>query len=474
MAAFRIWASRQAGASLAVRAKKTGMAPSGLTTENKALKVAIKSPITATKVPFFNRALTSSGKNCPAIPTKTQHFLSKISQNPYFRGYHKPIDLPVTAPTLNSSLFTNYRRQLHQKPELSGKEAQTASQLKTWLAPFAPSALLEGVGGAGFCAIFDSQVAGPTILIRAELDALPISESTEIPHASKQAGISHKCGHDGHMAILIGLASRLHASPPDRGKVILLFQPAEETGAGAALVLADPRFVALKPDVVYALHNLPGHPLGEVIWRDGAFAAASAGLVIALDGHTSHASEPELGQNPAPAFATLLAELPALAKAFAPTFGLITVVGCELGGQNFGISAGSGRLACTLRAFTQTHFEELKKAALALIEKTAKQHQLKWSHSWHETFEAVENLPECNQRVVAAAQKLQMPSRRAEAPFRWSEDFGRFTQQYAGCLFGLGAGVDCPPLHHPDYDFPDELIETGSKLFYEIIREELK
>ena len=371
------------------------------------------------------------------------------------------------------STFRDYRRQLHQQPELSGKESQTALQLQRWLAAYEPNEIIKDLGGAGFCAVFDSRKAGPTLLFRAELDALPIHENCAFAHASEVAGVSHKCGHDGHMAILLALAAKIHAQPPARGKVILLFQPAEETGAGAALVLAESRFTDLKPDYVYALHNLPGYPLGEVLMRDGAFAAASAGLLLELQGKTAHAGHPEQGINPALALSKLLQALPELPKSFDEHFGLITVVGCTLGERNFGISAGAGSLACTIRATEQSHFEKLQQAALALTQTTAAAQQLDLSYSWHESFAAVENTTACNQKVALAAQKLGYAQQQASEPFRWSEDFGLFTQKYPGSLFGLGAGTDCAALHHPDYDFPDALIETGSSLFFQIMQEEL-
>ncbi|MDP2188434.1 MAG: amidohydrolase [Sphingobacteriaceae bacterium] len=371
------------------------------------------------------------------------------------------------------STFHDYRRQLHQQPEISGKESQTSLQLQRWLAAYEPHELIKDLGGAGFCAVFDSRKAGPTLLFRAELDALPIHENNAFAHASKVAGVSHKCGHDGHMAVLLALASRINAQPPARGKVILLFQPAEETGAGAALVLADERFTALQPDYVYALHNLPGYALGEVLLRDGAFAAASAGLVLELQGKTSHAGHPEQGLNPATALSELLQALPELPQQLGAAFGLITIVGCQLGERNFGISAGEGSLACTIRAFEQAHFEKIQQAALDLAKSIADKHGLDWSFSWHEAFAAVENHPQCNQKVAAAAQKLGYVQQQVADPFRWSEDFGLFTQKYPGSLFGLGSGEDCPALHHPDYDFPDALIEVGSQLFFQIIREEL-
>ncbi len=368
--------------------------------------------------------------------------------------------------------YSRIRKALHQQPELSGAEMETAGRVTEWLRETRPEQLIEGIGGAGLCAIYEAALPGPTLLFRAELDALPIAEKNGFDHRSRETGVSHKCGHDGHMSILLALAGRLRQQRPKRGRVILLFQPEEETGQGAAKMLQDRRLRALQPDRVFALHNLPGYPLGEVQLREGAFAAASEGILFSFEGKTAHAGHPEQGLSPAPALAALLQQLPALAEQF-PGFALITVVECRLGERNFGISPGSGTLACTVRAFEQSTFEALKAAAIALVETTAAEHQLHLTVSQHEGFAAVQNQAEAVAQVATACRQLKIPHQYAAEPFRWSEDFGLFTQAYPGVLFGLGAGVDSPALHHPDYDFPDALIPIGCAIFHQIIQEEL-
>lgn len=364
------------------------------------------------------------------------------------------------------------RHELHQHPEPSGAEKETARRLAAWLRETNPDQLIEGIGGQGLCAVYAAANDGPTLLFRAELDALPIHENNRFAHQSQKMGVSHKCGHDGHMSILLALAGRLQADRPKRGRVVLLFQPEEENGQGAAKMLQDDRLGSLQVDQVYALHNLPGYPLGEVQLREGAFAAASEGILFRFEGKTAHAGHPEQGISPAQALADLMQQLPALATQI-PDFALVTVVECRLGERNFGISPGSGSLACTLRAFEQGIFEQLKAAAIALAHKTAAEQQLTLAISTHEGFAAVQNDSKSVQRIAHSCQKLGVPTAYVRDPFRWSEDFGLFTQAYPGALFGLGAGLDCPALHHPDYDFPDALIGIGSDIFQQIIREEL-
>ncbi|MFO7608685.1 MAG: M20/M25/M40 family metallo-hydrolase [Candidatus Krumholzibacteriia bacterium] len=174
------------------------------------------------------------------------------------------------------------RHRLHALAELSGAEAATAAAVADLLRACAPADLLTGLGGHGVAAVFAAPAGapGPTVVLRAELDALPIPETLDLDHASLTAGCAHKCGHDGHTAILLGVARELAATPPAGGRVVLLFQPAEETGQGAARVAADPRFLDLSPDWLFALHNLPGYPAGKVLVRAGAFCAGSAGLTV--------------------------------------------------------------------------------------------------------------------------------------------------------------------------------------------------
>ena len=154
------------------------------------------------------------------------------------------------------------RRELHQAPEVSGEEALTAARIMEFVERLNPDRLVSGLGGHGVAAVFDSGQPGPSVLFRCELDGLPIKEISAVDWRSRTDGKGHLCGHDGHMAIVCGLGMALAARRPARGRVIVLFQPAEETGAGAAAVIADPDFSSLRPDFAFALHNLPGLPLG--------------------------------------------------------------------------------------------------------------------------------------------------------------------------------------------------------------------
>ena len=178
--------------------------------------------------------------------------------------------------------LTEWRRLLHRFPEVSREEVQTARHVVAALGPLKPDQVLTGLGGNGVAAVFEAAVAGPSVLFRSEIDALPIHEISDAPHRSTIAGKGHLCGHDGHTAILMGLARLLSRKRPAIGRVILMFQPAEEDGSGAAAVTADPAFAPLRPDWAFSLHNMPGLAFGRSRLKAGVVNCASVGMKLSL------------------------------------------------------------------------------------------------------------------------------------------------------------------------------------------------
>lgn len=365
--------------------------------------------------------------------------------------------------------LTQLRRTLHQNPEIAEQESATAERILNFFDLLKPDQTFLNLGGHGLAFLFKGGNSGIRTLYRCELDALPIAEQGEKDHKSQVSGKAHLCGHDGHMAILCGLGERLAEQRPENGEVVLLFQPAEETGQGAKEVLADPRFGQIRPEQAFALHNLPGFPLHQVVMKTGTFAAGSTGITISLLGKTSHAAHPEAGINPAQAMAKLIQILPMLPEKL-EGFGLVTLIHAELGSKAFGTSAGAGSLSATIRAFDQEELEKLIHLAKEEAESIAKEYELKVEFSFQESFAVSKNDPEVTQLGKKVIQGMGLDIIEKAEPFRWSEDFGLFTQVCPAFLFGLGAGTNCPQLHEPTYDFPDELIETGVKIFEGIVR----
>lgn len=365
------------------------------------------------------------------------------------------------------------RRYIHARPELSGHEKATAAYVGQYLRTLAPAELWQEVGGTGLVATFDSGKEGLHLLFRAELDALPIQESNTFSHRSTVPGVSHKCGHDGHTTVLLGLAMLLHQEDNWQGKVSLLFQPAEETGAGALAMLEDPRIQGMQVDAAYAFHNLPSYPLGQIIVKPGAFTPAVQSILLKLQGHTAHAAEPENGLNPALALAEILqlAKSLEVPKPEDHAFRLLTPVYMELGEKAYGVSAGAGEVHFTLRAWTKESMDGLISELLGGVSEICRNHQLQWEHGWTDSFRANFNQEALVDKIRVSAEGNQYAIHEMEQPLKWGEDFGAFTEIFPAAMFGIGAGEDSPALHHEDYDFPDELIEVGVKMFWEIINQ---
>lgn len=369
-----------------------------------------------------------------------------------------------------------FRRELHAHPEISGAEHGTAKRVLDVLEGLRPDELLCEVGGTGILATFGSDAQGPQALVRCELDALPIQGVNTFGHKSVSKGVSHKCGHDGHMAILTGLAERLSGARPAKGRVHLIYQPAEENGAGAKTVMEDPRMKDRHFDLALALHNLPGYPLGSAVVRKGAFTASVNSMVIALEGRTSHAAEPEHGINPALAVAEILTGALALQHNVPTEDGLrvVTVVHVDLGTKDYGISAGRAEVHLTVRCWTDAELRKLEQRIEDLCRHVAERHKLGVDINYCFTFKANRNDDAAAKLVREAVRATGHELIGRDHPFKWGEDFGLFTARYRGCMFGLGAGVDLPALHNPDYDFPDALIPHGVELLETAVRSFLK
>ncbi|MBZ8133947.1 amidohydrolase [Afifella sp. IM 167] len=372
--------------------------------------------------------------------------------------------------------LTGFRRALHAAPEISGEEERTAATVKSFLSGTSPDNVLEGLGGHGLAFLYAGAEPGPTVMFRCELDALPIAEISAAPHRSAVPGKGHLCGHDGHMAILAGLARLLSRKRPKRGRAILLFQPAEETGAGAAAILADPRYAQIAPDFAFALHNFPGLKLGEVALKDGPSACASRGMRVSLTGKTAHASMPATGISPVTALARLLPALTGLgaphdeALELSDDFSLVTVTHAEMGERAFGISPGHAEIWATLRTLRDGTMADLVARAEKRVADEATAAGLSHEIAYADVFHHCENHPEAvaHLRHALDAEKIRhFPG----APMRASEDFGRFGTGARAALLFLGAGEDHPALHNPDYDFPDDLIAIGTRIFWRTARD---
>ena len=377
----------------------------------------------------------------------------------------------MKAPSLTPETLadlTALRHALHAAPDLSGEERATAARLRAFLAPGAPDRIVEGLGGTGLAVVYDSGRPGPRVLFRAELDALPIQEQTGLPYASRHSGKAHLCGHDGHMTILAGLGLHFAQHRPSCGQVILLFQPAEETGAGARAVLADPRFAELSPDWAFALHIMPGLPHGAVAVAAGAASCATCGLRIRLRGRETHAAHPEAGRSSAPAVAAILAGLTPYGTPppMGPDFTLATPCHLMMGEAAFGIAPATAEIWITLRAYDDPGLARFEAAIRAQITEAAQGLTLEITR--HDHFNASINDPSAAEHALQARDALGLAPGDMALPMRAGEDFGAFSTNTRAALIFVGAGEAHPALHRPDFDFPDTLLAPGIALFAQI------
>jgi len=366
--------------------------------------------------------------------------------------------------------LVEWRRKLHRMPELSREEAETAREVCALLSSTGPDRIITDLGGHGVAAVYEGREPGPTVMFRAELDGLPIEEISDLPHRSAAPGKAHLCGHDGHMAILAALARGLGRERPRRGRAILLFQPAEEDGSGAAAVVADPKFPEIAPDLAFALHNLPGMPLGKVALAEGVVNCASRGMRIILTGKTAHASMPEHGISPMSAVASLMPALTALGGRPGEEFAMVTVTHARLGEPAFGIAPGYAEIWATLRTLTNAGMDDLCTRAEGLVRSAAEEKGLGLQISYDDVFRHCENASEAVAHLRRALEAEGVPYDRGDLPMRASEDFGRFGEKASAAMFFLGAGEQYPSLHNPDYDFPDDLIGIGARVFMRTLR----
>ncbi len=363
------------------------------------------------------------------------------------------------------------RHALHEHPQTAGNEQFAHDMIVRHLQGLHPTKVYTNVGGYGVIAVWQGESSSnqaikqssiPTVAFRADIDALPIG---------------HRCGHDGHTTILLRLAELVdeefiiqHSS----FNILLLWQPAEETGTGSRAVLDTGILQQYNIKAFYALHNLPGYPLGTVVLCPRTFAAASTGVVYHLDGRETHASTPELGINPGLAVAEIISKFNGF-NGQSGEFRQSTLICVKVGQPAFGTSAGHGEVMFTLRAFTNDAMERLLAAANNAVAEIAGRYGLTVTRTLVEPFHATENNEEIIENLKLKIEKAAATDNSQfsifnfqfkDEPFRWSEDFAEYLLEFPGAMFGMGSGENHAELHHPDYDFPDELIEPAAQMFF--------
>ena len=369
----------------------------------------------------------------------------------------------------NQEKIIELRHLLHRYPDLPLQESGTISLLKRFIQENTTLEIFDRDGWFYAVKHASAESEALPIAFRADMDALPMDESIELAYSSVHNGISHKCGHDGHMAALCGLALELDKMKVNR-TVFLIFQHAEEIGQGAvhcAELICEEGITE-----IFAFHNLSGYPENSIAYRKQLTQPASEGLTIHMHGRQSHASAPEEGCNPSVAIAELALYAQKLPGESHDGMALCTIVGMQCGEGDFGISAGEGSISVTLRAEKEQFMKEMETKLLQKAEELSAQDGLRTEYEIHDFFPETRNHDDALNRVLQKASELQLPVIEMENLWKASEDFGYYLKICSGAMFYIGNGTDYPALHTDSYDFNDGVLKTAVDMFLALVEAE--
>ncbi|SFP90586.1 amidohydrolase [Lachnospiraceae bacterium XBB1006] len=364
--------------------------------------------------------------------------------------------------------IVSLRHELHEHAELSMQETFTKNRLYAFVKENT-DLILEDRGRWFYALKKGADSTKKPVAFRADFDAVAIAETCDLPYLSKNPGVGHKCGHDGHASVLCGLALALSETIPPQD-TYLVFQHAEETGEGGeecARLMKEKQIGR-----VYAFHNRSGYPRHAVVYRRGLTQCASKGLTISFVGKPAHASQPEDGVNPAHAIATIILYAEELVQSDQfEEMVLCSVIHTEIGHKNFGVNASTGEVSMTLRANREEEMERLEQLLRQKAQTLAKEQQMQVSFAVCDPFPETRNHDDALDAVLAVAEKQGLKILSMEQPWRASEDFGYYTKQTSGAMIYIGNGETYPMVHTGEYDFCDEIIPTVVTLFYALAME---
>jgi hippurate hydrolase len=358
------------------------------------------------------------------------------------------------------------RQDIHRHPELAYQEKRTAalvaSRLRDW-----GIEVHEGIGGTGVVGVLASGSSSRSIGLRADMDALPIREAPGAPYRSVNEGCAHSCGHDGHTAMLLLAARYLAEARRFDGKVHVIFQPAEEGKAGARAMIEDGLFQRFPCDEVYALHNWPGLPAGTIATRAGPIMAAADRFEITVRAAGGHAAQPQDSADAILCAAQIVAGANTLvARRLDPNATAVLSITSIHGGQSHNVLPSEVNLLGTVRTFDVAMQDRIESALRELVEGTARAAGCDASLKYERYYPATVNDRDCAEYALEAAREIGGEALEARAPAFTSEDFAFMLQAIPGAYVWLGQGspVRRAPLHHPGFDFNDEVLPLGAAL----------
>ncbi|MBV8747832.1 MAG: amidohydrolase [Xanthobacteraceae bacterium] len=361
--------------------------------------------------------------------------------------------------------ITAWRRDFHAHPELLYDVHRTAAAVAEKLKGFGCDEVVTGIGRTGVVGVIRGRKPGAKVVgMRADMDALPIEEATSLPYKSTVPGKMHACGHDGHTAMLLGAAKYLADTRNFAGTAVMIFQPAEEGGAGAKAMLRDGLFERFGIQEVFGMHNYPGMPVGQFAIRSGPLMASTDSIAIKLEGKGSHAAWPHLGVDPVLVGAQIVTALQAIvARNVDPLEAAVISICVFQAGQADNVIPQQATLRGTVRTLSPAVRELVKARVYAVVEGTAKLHGAKADLSYTPGYPVLVN-DEGRAAFAASVAAEVVGNDKVDLntpPLMGAEDFAYMLEERPGAFIYVGNG-DSAMLHHPAYDFNDDAIPLGT------------
>ena len=388
--------------------------------------------------------------------------------------------MPPTIPLLDLPFLaelTTQRRDIHAHPELAFNENRTADLVAAELERYGLE-VHRGIAKTGVVGVLRAGTSPRMIGLRADMDALPLAEMNEFPHHSRYNGKMHACGHDGHTAILLGAARYLASNPDFDGIAVFIFQPAEESEGGAAVMIEDGLFERFPVESVYGLHNWPGIPVGEIAVMPGPVMAGTCAFEIFVRGHGCHAAMPHQGVDSIVAGAQLVQAMQTVvSRTLHPCDAAVVSVTQFHAGEAWNIIPEEVVLRGTIRSFKSEVQQSVERAIERLCSGIAAANGAQISvHFDHRYPATVNSVPETNFcRDVAGSVFGSERVLTDILPSMGAEDFSYMLREKPGCYvwLGNGPGTGGCTLHNPHYDFNDELLTLGVSYWVRLIQQAL-
>jgi len=372
---------------------------------------------------------------------------------------------------------TRWRRDFHENPELLYDVHRTSRIVAEKLRAFGCDEVTEGIGKTGVVGVIHGRKKSDKVVgLRADMDALPIEEETNLPHRSKTPGKMHACGHDGHTAMLLGAAKHLAATRDFDGTVIVIFQPAEEGGAGGKAMVEDGLMTRWGIQEVYGMHNMPGIAPGHIALRPGPIMAAADEFTIEIEGKGAHAAAPHLGIDPIFIGSQIVGALQSIASRNAdPLKSVVVSTTMFHAGTAFNIIPPRATLTGTVRTLEAGMRDLAEKRLRTIVDSTAKMYGAEAKITYNRGYPSTDNHPAQTKLAGEIARNTFGDAAVNEevAPMMGGEDFSYMLLERPGAFIFLGNG-DTAGLHNPEYDFNDAAIPIGSSYLARLVETALQ